>query len=340
MATFQLPILLPDCEILSFQATGKGYMIQACLTTKQVSCPSCKHLSTRIHSCYTRHPADLPLSTMGVSLQLQVRRFCCINPTCPKRTFSEPCAPWLLPYARRTARLARVQQEVGMALGGRSGARLLKNLYMPTSHDTLLRLMRSWQPASIITPRVLGVDDWAMCKNRTYGTILVDLEKHQPIDLLPDRTSDSLKYWLQSHPGVEIITRDRSSEYTKGASQGAPQAQQVVDRWHLLQNFKQLLEEWLNRIRPSLTLLLWPQENDQTLHQGISPHIQPSDRSQRECAASNFSRQRRLEKYQQVKRLQQAGWYIREIERELGMDRKTVRKYVNADHFPQAHQTA
>jgi transposase len=335
MATVPLSFLLPDCELISLQTTNKGYILVACLTAKQAICPSCKNLTTRVHSYYTRHPADLPISASHVYLHLRVRRFRCSNINCCKQTFSEPCADWLLPYARRTTRLARPQQGVAMAVGARAGARLLTHLYMPTSHDTLLRLMRRWQPVPIQTPRVLGVDDWAMCKNRTYGTILIDLEKHRPIDLLPDRTSDSLKDWLQLHPGVEIITRDRSSEYTKGASQGAPQAQQVVDRWHLLENFKKLLQEWLSRIHITLTQLPKSESNNQITHQDIIQQILPNERSQRERAASNASRQRRLENYQHVKRLHQAGWSIRQIERELAIERNTVRKYIYAEHFPE-----
>lgn len=123
---------------------------------------------------------------------MRLSRFRCLNPACSKRTFSQPCPDWLPTFARRTSRLAHAQRSVAMMLGGKAGSRLLTHLHMPTSHDTLLRLIRKWQPVIGPTPHALGVDDWAIRKAKTYGTILVDLERHQPIDLLDGRTAEGL----------------------------------------------------------------------------------------------------------------------------------------------------
>lgn len=199
-------------------------------------CPSCQQPSRRVHSFYTRAPTDLPLGGYRVQLQLSVRRFYCHHATCEKRTFTEQLPKLLAFRARRTHRLLAAQRSVGIALGGEAGARLLARLAMPASPDTTLRLIRKAPVATATAPRVLGVDDWAMRKGRTYGTILVDLEEHRVVDLLPDRTSKTLSSWLREHPDVEILARDRSTEYAKGASEGAPQAEQVADRWHLLLN--------------------------------------------------------------------------------------------------------
>jgi len=91
----------------------------------------------------------------------------------------------------------------------------------------------------------LGVDDWALCGGRTCGTILVALERQAVVDLLLDRTLATLGAWLEQHPGVEVIARDRSTEYARGATQGAPGALRVADRWHLLPSARQLLERSL-----------------------------------------------------------------------------------------------
>jgi transposase len=136
----------------------------------------------------------------------------------------------LASYARRTHRLQSQQLKVAFALGGEASARLLSITGMGTSPDTLLRMIRNADEPKFEIPRVLGVDDWAKRKGHSYGTILVDLESRQPVDLLLERSAASLAEWLKAHPGVEVISRDRGTEYIKGATQGAPNAIQVADR--------------------------------------------------------------------------------------------------------------
>lgn len=239
------PVYLPNCQIIDCHPHQKGYTLIAYSINKQANCPLCQQTSCRSNGFYYRKPTDLPISDKSVQLRLRLRRFRCLNQVCPKQTFGQPCPDWLPAFARRTSRLAQAQRSVAMMLGGKAGSRLLTHLHMPTSHDTLLRLIRQWQPVESRTPRALGVDDWAIRKAKTYGTILVDLDRHQPIDLLEGRTAEGLRDWLRNHPGVEVITRDRSGEYARGAREGAPQAQQVADRWHLLQNLEQVVERIL-----------------------------------------------------------------------------------------------
>jgi transposase len=152
------------------------------------------------------------------------------------------------PRARRTRRLAQAQTRIGLAAGGEAGARLTGHLGMQTSPDTILRLVRHLPLPSVDRPRAVGIDDWAIRKGRTYGTLLVDLDRRCPIDLLPDRTGAPVTDWLRRHPGIQIVARDRSTEYARAAAAGAPAALQVADRWHLLLNMRQALERWLGRV--------------------------------------------------------------------------------------------
>jgi transposase len=199
---------------------------------------------------------------------------------------------------------------------------------MAVSADTLSRGAKRASSASIKTPRLLGVDDFALQRGRTYGTILVDLETHRPVDLLADRSADTFSQWLKSHPGVEVISRDRSTEYLRGATEGAPQAQQVIDRWHLLKNLREALERLLTRLHEELTVL--PAASNELL--AARPR---QKRTRAEVAASTASRLRRLARYEQVVDLSRQGASIIGISRTLHISRQTVRKYVQATAFPE-----
>lgn len=241
MLTF---LVFPHDWQLKLNSTEKRdgkVVISAHRTTNTSTCPDCHKCAHRVHGHYLRHPIDLPICGNPVQLTLTVRRFCCDNRRCRRTTFAERLESILPRYARRTHRLADVQQQVAFELGGRAGARLLSQMAMDASRDTLIRMIRFAACSSHSTPRVLGVDDWAFKKGQSYGTLLVDLETHQVVDLLPNRNAKSLAKWLAEHPGVEIISRDRGKEYIKGATDGAPKAIQVADRWHLLKNLREAL---------------------------------------------------------------------------------------------------
>lgn len=219
-------------------------VIELCAVTPTAVCPQCQVESDRPHSHYYRFPADLPLPLMGwpVRLQIRVRRFFCDNEGCPKRTFAEQFLPLLARRARRTHRLTSTLEQVAFEVSAERGSRILAWTGIDTSPDRLLQLVRAAPEPEVKTPQVLGVDDWARKKGRSYGTLLIDLEGHQVVDVLPDRSAEALEKWLPEHPGVAIISRDRGPDYVKGATAGAPSAIQVVDRWHLLNNLREAVE--------------------------------------------------------------------------------------------------
>jgi transposase len=325
---------LPGFTVDTVRAINTTLVVEAHSHALSATCPNCFQLSTRIHSRYLRSPRDLPLSEHRVQLLVTVRRFFCDNPSCTRRTFAERFPDVLPVHAQRTARLTLSLQHLGFALGGDAGADLGAKLRFRTSPDTLLRIVRGVTPSTPTTPRVLGVDDFALQKGRVYGTILVDLERHRPIDLLPDRTAASFATWLREHPGIAIITRDRSTEYARGATEGAPEARQIVDRWHLLQNMREAVERVLNRLHAHLRHLpaLQPSEQEDS-HMTKPQRLRPPTAT--EQSNQTESRARRLERYLAVRQLVSQGVSQRAIARQLKLSRTTVRLFASAQAFPE-----
>ncbi len=237
-----LKSLLPDKNLLLLESCNideerREVIVLVSSVQTAVKCPVCNEATHKIHSHYERKIADLSWANYGTLLQLRVRKFFCINTECKRRIFTERLTDIVAPWARRTMRLASRLTAIGLASGGAAGFRLSQKLGLNTSRNTLLNLVRRIPLPSPDSLKIIGVDDFCFRKCKTYGTIVVNLENNQPVTLLKDRSSETLSSWLKENPGIQIVSRDRAKAYEKGIKEGAPDAIQVADRFHLLQNF-------------------------------------------------------------------------------------------------------
>ncbi|GAA5512400.1 ISL3 family transposase ISMno5 [Deinococcus carri] len=323
-----LPLFPETWQVLDSQVEGARLILLVQDQRSAAACPSCQQHSSHVHSHYVRHPHDTALGQRGVTLLLRTRRFRCLNPDCPHTTFAETWLGWLEPRAQRTCRLAEKQGRVALSLGGEAGHRLLAKLCEPTSADTLLRLVRRTPLPPAETPTVLGVDDFALRRRKTYGTLLIDLERHHVVDLLPDRQGDTLAAWLKAHPGVKIICRDRAGEYARGAASGAPEAQQIADRFHLIGNVRDAVEIWLRQQRAHLTSRLEPAQSERVdVQLPPSPPERPSTTRKR-LELTVAKRQQRQARYEQAVKLREQGQSYRAIARQVGVARSTVTEWL------------
>ena len=335
------PFLLPSSlNVVDVQDTPDRLIVTVQDTREYVCCPSCGQPSRRIHSHYLRVTQDTAVGDRAVEVHLHVRRLRCDTASCSHLTFAETWPTWLNARVQRTSRLAQVQRSVAMALGGEAGKRLLTLLHEGTSGDTLLRLIRAQDVPEHPPPRMLGVDDFRFRRGKTYGTILIDLERHRVVDVLPDRLAATLATWLPAHPGTLIISRDRYGDYARGAATGAPDAQQIADRFHLLKNLRDVAELWLKRHRAGLvepsSAVIIPSEPPAV---AVSPPVQrritvPMNATVRRLTAVLEARAARLARYERATALHAQGYSVRAVAGLTGIGRTTIAHWIKAGRFP------
>jgi transposase len=352
--------------IVSLSATETQLVVQAACRLPTACCPLCQRPSDRIHSHYGRTVADLPCAGRRVILALSVRKFVCRTPTCPQQIFTERFPDLVQSYARITNRLRDALIALGLATSAEVCARLAPKLGLQVSAPTQLRLLRTVSCAPPTSVRILGIDDWSWKKGQIYGTLLVDLELRQPIEILPDRKEETVRAWLLTHPEIEVVSRDRGGEYAAAARKGSPQAQQVADKFHLLLNLREKLKELMARKQKLLPHV----ETDRAFaipdktHGALSAHVpSPASRAVEgsksfrhmspnlraapsgsvpippEETPSQVSRSNRYARFEAVRVLHQQLVPEREIARRLGMSRNTVHKFLQAETFPERSQT-
>src|SRR5260221_1536612 len=316
-------------EVTDLEIIDQVLIICVVSTQRCVCCPVCSSPAKRIHSHYERTLADLPCMGKQVRLLLSVRKFFCDVTVCCRKIFVERLSPFIEPWARVTARLFELVQVIGLATGGMLGARVTNQAGVKTSWKTIIRRIMALpdKPADPVVE--LGIDDFSFRRGRKFGTILLDMQKHEVIDMLPDRKAETVKAWLQEHPEIRKVSRDRGGEYASAAREGAPQATQSADRYHLHDNLVKAVERTLVRCRRELRQAVHGNENGPISIENWKPA--PSKAVEKARIARHEERRSR---YEQLVELHQRGLTHLEIASRVGISARTIRYWLSWDAFP------
>jgi transposase len=298
------PYLPTTYEVTGIVTTETEIVVQAQSRRTSACCPHCGLPSHGVHSYYQRSLWEQPTAGRPVHLRVVVHRCRCRNRACEAATLAEPLSDLAERFARRTSAQEQAIQRVGLALGGRAGARVAVCLGLAgASPSTLLRHIRRVVLPEPTAVKVSGIDDWLWRKPDRFGAIVVDLQRHQVVDLLTEYSKEALTAWLRQHPDLEIVVSDRSKIGQAACRQGAPQALQVADRFHLLKNLTDQLAAGFSR------------------HPTRPPRPPPPSPATPSAEAKSLTPKE--QGYAQMQALRASGNSIRAIARHLGYARAT-----------------
>jgi transposase len=325
---------LPEAlEVVSGEVAGEVITLTVISTQVNPCCPLCGRSASRVHSHYRRQLTDMSCAGRQVRLILHVRKFFCDEKTCTRKIFTERLAPFIHPWARVTTRLFQAMEQIGLATGGMLGARLGDRLGMPTSWMTVLRRIMARPSAAVNQVVQLGIDDFSFRRGRRFGTILVDMQSHAVIDLLPDRQTETTAAWMSTHPEIDLVSRDRGGDYASAAALAAPQAMQCADRFHLLKNLREALEgllaHHLAQERKRHTQATVPEQVPIWYSKRAprsSPHLEQLQQARRE---------ERMALYDHAMALHQQGLSQHAIAEQVRVGHSTISRWLAQGRFPE-----
>lgn len=334
--------LLADPTVIcieKFVSRADGITVGVRPTRQFALCPQCGVSSGSLKCNYLRRIDDLPWHSVSVRLEFRARKFRCRNDLCQRKVFCERLPNVVSHYGRKTVRLSETLTALAFALGGRGGSRVAAKISLAVGKDSLLRAVKRSHSENLTkgtrSIRILGIDDFAFRKGLNYGTVSVDLERRKVIDLLPNREAETLKNWLFAHPEIETVSRDRSTAYVEAVRCGAPQAEQIADRWHLLKNLSELLERILLNETAALRSAAETVRQNNQKNQNCGDLPIAKFASARENTESSPAEQYSRQLFEKINELFAEGVSIRQIGRTISICRNTVRKYLRLETFPQ-----
>lgn len=320
-------------EVTEIEAIDGVLTITAVSTQQAPCCPLCGTRAAHVHSRYARQIADLPCGGQRVHLLVLVRKCFCKVTTCQRKIFAERLTPFVAPWARVTTRLFQIVQILGLATGGRLGIRVTERLSIQTSKTTILRRIMALPTEPVGQVPQIGIDDFAFRRGRKFGTIIVDLQTHKVLDVLPNRTADTSATWMATHPEIELVSRDRGGDYAAAARKAAPHATQTADRFHLYKNLGEALEGVLARHLAAHHRGMTEKVSATPLG-GASSKLPPKQ-GPKEADLCQAKREERLAQYQQVVALRKLGLSQAVIAGQVGIGRSTVSHWLGGDTFPE-----